>query len=785
MIAIHVVRSWWVSLILMVAILGQAASARQTQPELVSQWNEQSEDARQVLRSQFGGTATERIAQLEEIRTELAAQRDRALSLSRNQPFEAQIVEGKLSLLGSPPEEGESEFAAAKRAELEAGLYDLRAPMRAFEDSYLRSVATIALLDSEIERLKSAQLYRRAPTPLAPGSWPSFFAQASEKLSNVDAATSGQQAIEIGNRTVIMLIAFSAMLLGLAIATIGRRRASVGFETRYDPESAPAKAAAIAIARDLVGLALALLGLGVIALGALLFAGLVPSWQPLPLLVLAAGAPALIAHWLGMILFAPRKPELRFVDLGSKGSGRAVWLLTGVGFALGLESLVEFIEDASPFTSSAEAVLPFLNLLILGGALFYLARTIERHRAKVTVDSETQDLTDPEDRFLHSRIDWSAIVTGAMKISAVAAVLLSAIGYGPLARFAILPIIESLAVITLLTVIYMRIVDALAFLRPLDFTKSKNALTGAKFILALFFILLATPIIAVFWGVRPAEIGDFVVTLRDGVTIGGTTISIGTVFVFIGVFIVGYILTRWVQRALQTMLLTRLDMDDGTKSAIVTGTGYIGVMIAFVAAVGAAGIDLSNLAIIFGALSVGIGFGMQSIVSNFVSGIIMLVERPIKEGDSIEVGGYAGIVDKISVRATRIQSFDHDDVIIPNSELIAGTVRNRTLTDRMTRIECSVGIAYDADVHKAFDILYDVAKSHERMVPEPPPNVIMEQLGDSALMLRLFCFIDEVGKGLTVRSEMYVEIVKRFAEAGIAIPFPQHDVHMIGKAVSK
>lgn len=265
-------------------------------------------------------------------------------------------------------------------------------------------------------------------------------------------------------------------------------------------------------------------------------------------------------------------------------------------------------------------------------------------------------------------------------------------------------------------------------------------------------------------------------------TIGGVTISLGTVVIFFAVFVLDYIVTRWVQRLLQTALLARIEMDDGTRSAIVTGVGYLGVMLAFVAAIGAAGIDLSNLAIIFGALSVGIGFGMQSVVSNFVSGIIMLIERPIKEGDSIVVGEYEGIVEKISVRATRIQSFNHDDVIIPNSELIAGTVRNRTLTDRMTRIECAVGIAYDADVNIAFDTLYEVANEHPRTVQEPPPRVVMEQLGDSALLLRLYCFIDEVSSSVATKSEMYVRIVEKFRERGIAIPFPQREVSVVRKS---
>ena len=224
--------------IFLLAVLGSAASAQEAEDSLVSRWNDRSVEARQALKSDQDGTVAERIDSLEEIRTGIAAQRDRALALSRDDPFEAQIVQGKLTLLGKPPEEGESEFAAAKRAELEERLYELRAPQRAMEDSYLRSVATIALLDDEIERLKNQQLLRRGQTPLAPGSWITFAQQASQKLSDPSATQGAQPGPEIGDRTIVTLIALAAALLGIAIATIGRRRASVSFEKRYDPQHA-------------------------------------------------------------------------------------------------------------------------------------------------------------------------------------------------------------------------------------------------------------------------------------------------------------------------------------------------------------------------------------------------------------------------------------------------------------------------------------------------------------------------------------------------------------------
>jgi small-conductance mechanosensitive channel len=748
--------------------------------EQVEEWNRQAEAARQLVDAEMGGTPGDRLAQLEKARSQIALQRDAALAASRIVPFEAGVAEGKLRLLGDVPEAGETEFAASKRTELEEELYRLKAPQRAFEDSYLRAVATVALLDGRISDLKQDALLRRGDTPLAPSSWVALARETRGKLALLSESSRGSGAGEIESRSAILAIALVGIVIGLVVAILLRRRVVRRLETRYTPDATPARSAVLAIVRDFVALLLLLFGLGIIVLSGALVASLYPDFIALPLLFLSVGAPLLFAHWIGILIFAPEKPELRLVDLGDARAGRAVWAMVGVGAAMGFEALLEYADNQAPFSDAAAGAAPFVVILFLAMPLYGLARIIEGAPADPEPAVGPSPDADDDERFLQTRIQWRPLVTGAMRLSALAALILSMIGYGALARFVIVPTIETLGVLALFTVIYLRLVEFYRFLPALDFTKSRNALTGAKFVTALAFLALAIPIVSLFWGVRAAEIGDFLVLLRDGVTIGGATISLGVVFVFLAVFVIGYVLTRWTQRALQTMLLSRLDMDEGTKSAIVTGTGYIGILVAFVAAVGAAGIDLSNLAIIFGALSVGIGFGMQSIVSNFVSGIIMLVERPIKEGDSIEVGGYAGIVDKISVRATRIQSFDHDDVIIPNSELIAGTVRNRTLTDRMTRIECSVGIAYDADVNAAFDILYAVARGHERTVEDPAPNVVMEQLGDSALMLRLYCFIDEVGKALSTRSEMYVEIVRRFGEAGIAIPYPQRDLHIVG-----
>ncbi|MEW6428306.1 MAG: mechanosensitive ion channel domain-containing protein [Thermodesulfobacteriota bacterium] len=206
---------------------------------------------------------------------------------------------------------------------------------------------------------------------------------------------------------------------------------------------------------------------------------------------------------------------------------------------------------------------------------------------------------------------------------------------------------------------------------------------------------------------------------------------------------------------------------------------------AFVAAVllglGVAGFNLGNLAIIAGALSVGIGFGLQNIVNNFVSGLILLFERPIKRGDWIIVGSTEGHVREINVRATMIRTFDNADVVVPNSELISGQVTNWMLSDRSGRVRVPVGVAYGSDTKKVKEILLQEAHAHPLIVTDgstPQPQVLFMEFGDSSLNFELRAFISDIDMRLQVKSDLYFAIDAAFRRDGIEIPFPQRDLHI-------
>jgi len=284
------------------------------------------------------------------------------------------------------------------------------------------------------------------------------------------------------------------------------------------------------------------------------------------------------------------------------------------------------------------------------------------------------------------------------------------------------------------------------------------------------------------WQVSATDTARIRDLVHEGFNIGAVRIVPAKLVLALLAFLILLALARWLRLQLGEHWLTRTKLDAGARQSVVSLTSYTIIGAAILLALSMAGLDFQNIAIVAGALSVGIGFGLQNIVNNFVSGLILLFERPVRPGDWVIVGATEGYVRKISIRYTLIQTFDRAEVLVPNSELISNQVTNLMLSDTYGRVTIPVGVAYGTDTRKVRDILHKVAREHPMAVlydaRVSPPKVFFMRFGDSSLDFELRFFIREIDYKLSVRSDILYAIDDAFREAGIEIPFPQRVVHM-------
>jgi small-conductance mechanosensitive channel len=225
-------------------------------------------------------------------------------------------------------------------------------------------------------------------------------------------------------------------------------------------------------------------------------------------------------------------------------------------------------------------------------------------------------------------------------------------------------------------------------------------------------------------------------------------------------------------------VLARRRIETGVKVSIARLVHYVLIFIGFVVALLALGFEFTKLTIILSALGVGIGFGLQNVVNNFVSGLILLFERPVRVGDYIELDGRWAEIKDIGLRATIVQTFDQADVIIPNADMVANQVINWTLTNRLVRLTIPVGVAYGSDISLVMETLRESAKDNSKVAETPAPQVLYLNFGESALEFELRVWVLDADNWLVVSSELHQEIDRRFREAKIEIAFPQRDLHL-------
>jgi small-conductance mechanosensitive channel len=262
----------------------------------------------------------------------------------------------------------------------------------------------------------------------------------------------------------------------------------------------------------------------------------------------------------------------------------------------------------------------------------------------------------------------------------------------------------------------------------------------------------------------PLEIGTLSIALSDLLVFGLTVIA-------------SLWLSRFVRFALKEEVFSRVHLQRGIPNAITSTAGYVVLLGGFFIALSAAGIDLSRFTILAGAFGVGIGFGLQNVVNNFVSGLILIYERPVQAGDIVQIGDVMGAINRIGIRSSTIRTFEGAEVIVPNANLISEEVVNWTLSDKERRLKIPVGVAYGSDHVRVIEVILAALHEVPHVLPVPAPEVLFRGLGDSSLDFEVRIWTAEIFY-LRVESDVLGRIYSALAQAGIEIPFPQRDLHL-------
>lgn len=279
------------------------------------------------------------------------------------------------------------------------------------------------------------------------------------------------------------------------------------------------------------------------------------------------------------------------------------------------------------------------------------------------------------------------------------------------------------------------------------------------------------------------EIQEFLSTLQDFLnlrlfTLQGSPITLMSMVIFF-IFITFFLfLGSFTRRILQSRVLQRFEIDPGLQYTLSRVSQYIIVTVGILLSFQIVGINLTSLAVVFGLLSVGIGFGLQNITANFISGLIIMFERPISVGDRVEVGGIEGDIQEISIRSTKIRTLNNISIIVPNTQFVENEVKNFSHGDPTFRLDIKVGVAYSSELDTVLKALNEIADEHTKVMKVPKPQVHLTEFGDSAWEMQLRVWIPNVKERYTLRNEFNQAIVRKFKENKIEIPFPQRDLHV-------
>jgi small-conductance mechanosensitive channel len=718
---------------------------------------------------------------LETLRGTLSEARSAALIAQEEPSNRVKIIRDQIAVLAGDPQVDtvEGPEVAARRKELNVQLALANTPLVVAQEAYQRADGLISEIDRIIRVRNTDHLFEFGPSPINPVNWGKAGTDFTSHIGHIvgEIKSVSGNTVTSAVRTQRILPAILMVVIGLILMFPASRLVSQRMQV--------SKSRRKTVQRNIFQLALSFLVFLVPYIG---FLFLITAFNSMDFLGLrgelllqalpAAGLAVFAAIWLGRNLFVESGPAAQLMGLDQARLRGAYNLTILLGTVVALNTVLNVMAGSAEFSETTHAVLQFPLTVVGGYGLIMFGRKIAAYRDQIKNAEFVNPISDRVTLILY----YLCVLAG------IGGPLAGAVGYANVAALLVFSTILTLGLLAGFFILY-----TLLALFVSNFTETDGAdpsTRGGLFrvLLAFAFAFAALPLLALIWGARVSDLQELWLSLSEGVKLGETRVSFSDFITFVLIFSIGYTLTRLFQSALRSAVLPNTNIEIGAQNAVVTGFGYIGIFMAALLAIMSTGLDLSSIAIVAGALSVGIGFGLQAIVSNFVSGIILLIERPIKLGDWIQVGTDAGYVSDISVRATTIETFDQSNVIIPNADFISGVVTNMTLNSKRGRIKIPVGVAYDSDPVRVKELLLAIADDNDMILKKPAPLVFLLGFGADTIDFEIRGILRDVNYITSTRSDINFEILRQFNNEGIEIPFGQREIRIknateLGKAM--
>jgi small-conductance mechanosensitive channel len=685
-------------------------------------------------------------------------------------------ADARLKQLGPPPAKdapAEDPAVAAERTRLTQAHAEVDAALKQAQVLQTRADQLATTLSERRRMAYAERLLRRSPNVLDPFFWTEVVGAVPDEAGRLvmHLRDGWAYALDKGGTTRMAFAALALLGFALVGVVLERWRRRLALVKRVETRYGKAIAAFLVFARAFVVMPAAVMAV-LELLGQ--FDLLIPEGARISAAIVLAVIVATLARAAGLSVLAPDEPPRRLVGFDD---GTASWLhdhLMWSGRFLGALIVARAVHRT---IGGPEPISDALQMIFSIAVCALLVHLLAGQKAREEARNPVHHM--PGMRLLA----W-------IVVAAIAGALLT--GYASLASFIAGRVVLTIALVATLYLLLV-VTDAViaSTLSPdsvrgrvvagqLGVDPRRVGLMGAVVsgVIRALFVLVVLALAIGRWEIAAADFFDAIRGATFGIRLGDITISVGAVLGAVLLFAIALGLTRIVQRWLERDVLPHTSIEPSLRLSIATVFGYVGFFIALVLALAELGIDLQKIALVAGALSVGIGFGLQAVVSNFVSGLILLAERPIRVGDQIAVKGDEGFVRRISVRSTEIETFDRASVIIPNTDLITGVVKNWTHANTLGRILIKVGVAYHSDPEQVRGILMECASGHPQVLKVPAPVVLLAEFGDSALQFEVYCIVADLSNRGSIKSDIQFEILKRFRAAGIEMPFPQRDVRI-------